>query len=444
MLSELKTKNILKLTWPTIISQATVTAVGLVDLFFIGQISISAIAAASIANSFITTLYYSLEGIKTGTAVLTANYSGAQEKNNISKTLKLSLIFAITIGLTLAIFSPLIAKFISTIFSSSDIKQDSIKQFLSIILTGAPFTLIVLAISGFFIGLENTFIPFVITSIIFLTNVSIDYTLINGKFGLPKMGIYGVAIGSLIAYVIGAILSIIILIKHKLTKDFVKIKVKIRKLIKEYSRLFLEIGIYTGLLTLAILIFIFIIKRLGSQAIAAYEITHQVFLVSFLPPYGFQIAASVIIGKLFGENYKNLVLPTTKKIMFLCFIIVFIITLFTYIFAHNIAVLFDPTDPYVASLTTITIRLVCIEQLFSPIAYVCKGSLMGLKDTGFIAIAGFITAYLFFLPLAYVLSIWMNYGIIGGWVAFIIWAILDSIIFFYRLFISKKWLKYHI
>ncbi|MFA5075092.1 MAG: MATE family efflux transporter [Candidatus Babeliales bacterium] len=444
MINELKTRNILKLTWPTIVSQATVTAVGLVDLFFIGQISVAAIAAVSIANSFITTLYYSLEGIKTGTAVLTANYSGAGEKNNISKTLKLGLIFAIIIGLFLAIFSPLISKSISIIFACSDISQDYIEQFLAIILAGAPFTLTVFVISGFFMGLKNTFIPFVITFIIFLTNAGLDYLLISGKCGLPQMGVCGVATGSLIAYIIGSILAITFLLKHKLTKDFIKIKVKIKKLIKEYLRLFIEIGIYTGLLTLAVLVFIFMIKKLGARAIAVYEITHQVFLVSFLPPYGFQVAAAVIIGKFLGAKQKDLILPATKKIMLLCFIIVFVITLLTYIFANNIAVFFNSTDPYVASLTTITIRLVCIEQMFSPISYVCRGALTGLKDTRFIAIAGFATAYLFFLPLAYILSICMNYGVIGGWLAFIIWAMLDSIVFFWRLFISKKWLKYNI
>ena len=444
MISELKLKSIFQLAWPAIVSQATITAVGIIDIIFIGQISVGAIAAVSIANSFITSLYYFLEGIRTGTTVITANYLGAQEKNNIAKTLKLSLAYAVIIGVIIAIFARPISRGIYALFAANDISKEWVEKYISIILVGAPFTLIFFAISGFFRGLKNTFIPFVITLGIFFTNVIFDYLLVNGFHGFPQMGVKGAAAGSLIAYIVGAILSIIFLVKHKLTRQFVTIKVRLTKLLKEYSRVAFEIGFYTGMLTLAILLFVFMIKHLGAQAIAVHEISHQVFLISFLAPYGFQIATSILVGKFLGSDRKDLILPVTKKIMFLCFIIVFIMTALTYIFAYPIAKLFNPTDPYVINLTTITIKLVCLEQLFSPISLVTRGALTGLKDTGFIVIAGLVTGYLFFLPLAYFLSITMNTGVIGGYIAFVLWSALDALVFWWRLFVTKKWVKYNI
>ncbi|MFA5075093.1 MAG: MATE family efflux transporter [Candidatus Babeliales bacterium] len=434
-------KNILRLVWPAFLTQVLISGCGMIDLVFAGKISTQAIAAISVSNAFITPLFYFLEGIRTGTAVLTANYFGAQEKNNIAKTLRLSLFFAIFIGLILVTLSPFISKYIYIIFASSDIPEELIEQFSLITLISIPFTLVVYAIIGFFRGLQNTFIPLVITAIICSINALFDYLLVNGDFGIPKLGLLGIGLATLIAYSTGAFVSLIFLLKNKLSKEYVFMKVKIRRLAKEYLRIISEIGFYTGMQTIAITFFIFIIKNLGAKTIAAYEITQQIYLLSFLPVYGFQPATSILIAKYLGSEQKKLIIPTTKKIIFLCLLSVTVLNL---LFTPIVLNFFSDSDPYMLNLIRITTKIALIEQFFSIIGLLTKEALTGLKDTKFIDITTILTGYVFFMPLVYFVSVKLDFGLMGRYSTFAFWAALDSIIFSWRLFIEKKWLKYHV
>ncbi|MCF7899303.1 MATE family efflux transporter [Candidatus Babeliales bacterium] len=434
-------KNILRLVWPAFLTQVLISGCGMIDLVFAGKISTQAIATISISNAVITPLFYFLEGIRTGTTVLTANYFGAQEKNNIAKILRLSLFFAILIGLTLVILSPFISKYIYIIFACPDIPKELVERFSLITLISIPFTLVVYAIIGFFRGLQNTLIPLIITTIICSINASFDFLLVTGNFGVPQMGIIGISLSTLISYSTGAFIALLFLIKHKLTKEYVFVKIKIRKLAREYLRLAAEIGFYTGMQTIAITFFIFIIKNLGSKTIAAYEITQQIYLLSFLPVYGFQPATSILIAKYLGSEQKKLIIPTTKKIIFLCLFSVITLNL---ILTPIILKFFSTSDPFILNLIKITTRIALIEQFFSIIGLLTKEALAGLKDTKFIDVTTILTGYVFFMPLVYFVSVNLNFGLMGRYSTFAFWAALDSIIFSWRLFIDKKWLKYHV
>lgn len=79
---------------------------------------------------------------------------------------------------------------------------------------------------------------------------------------------------------------------------------------------------------------------------------------------------------------------------------------------------------WIKSLLAVFLLFVC-EGVF-------RGALTGFDDTKFIAYIGLTTSYLLFLPLSYVLSIYLEFGIIGNYCAFLLWTISDVILFAYR------------
>lgn len=433
--------NIYKLAWPAIISHATVMFVGVIDLAFIAKLPISVVgvAAAAIANNVCGAIYAFLEGLRTGTTILVSQFFGADETKKIPSILNLALHYALMISIILLIATPFISIAVYNIVNG---KLKAVGcPYLNLRLMGLPFHLTIFAIIGLFRGLKNTVIPMLITVVIALINMGLNYVLMYGMFGIPPMGMNGVALGSAFSYAIVALICFILIYKLPLTKNHVNFKAPIKPFKRMFAKLGTEIGIYSGIIVVALFMFVVLFIPLGEQIIAAHQIAFQVFMLTYLPPMGFFVAASIIISKLLGEKEPHHIVPATIKIWFASLPLIGTITIATAIFAPSIAHFFSPLDKTVAKLATTSIYQICVIQVLCSVFAVLKGSLSAVKDTRFVLVAGTLTSYIFFIPLAYILGIRLGYGIWGGYLAFILWTLLDNIIFGFRFFVTKPWEK---
>jgi len=432
--------SIYNLAWLAVASQITVMSVSLIDLLFIGQLANAtfAIAAAAIANNVCAAVYAFLEGIRTGTTVLVARFFGANEPENISRTINLAFLLAITIGTLLLPLAPILSSLLfKTINGGSMLHIGA--PYLTIRLMGLPFHLFIFAVIGLFRGLKNTFFPFVITIFICLTDSILNYLFMHGKLGFPALGIKGIAIATVITYVLGAIVSLLLAFVVPLTKHFIDFKKSFRSIFRTFIKIGGEIGLYAGSLILALFLFVAIFTGQGPQILAAHQIVFQVFIATYLPPTGFFVATTILIGKLLGERQYNFVIPATKKIFFASLPFVGGVSFFVALFAKQVTQFFSPGDPTVVQLSIPSIYIICLTQLFSASYLILKGTLTAVKDTRFVFIAGTLSGYIFFLPLAYLLGIKLGYGIFGGYISFLLWTMLDSIVFGWRLLVAKPW-----
>jgi len=437
---EAKFKNIIKLAWPAIVSQAAIVMVGLIDLFFIRKMGTVAIAAVSVANLVNTTMYNFLDGIKHGTTVMVARYFGAQKKDAISKVLFISIISAIFLGIALMFVAYPLSVGCYQLIGDESIKFDGV-EYLYILTLAAPFVLIFYTFTGFFRGLEDTLTPLWVTAAIGICNAILDYAFVYGKFGAPQMGVKGAAIASFLSYALGGLICLFILLRSRLTKQYVKIKATTEKIFSEYFKISLEIGAYSGFYYLAQCIFTLFFGRLGPTALAVFQITNQIFLLLYLPARGFAIAATITTGKLIGAKRNDLVNKATINNIAVTTIIVFVIAGLIYGLAPFIAHFFSPTDINVANISTTTIRLICIEQLIALFYFIPTGSLTGAEDTRFIMLEDFFAEYLVLLPIAYLLIFTLGYGIYGGYAAFFTRTVFNTIIILWRFFWNKSWIK---
>jgi putative MATE family efflux protein len=411
--------------------------ISFIDLAFIGHLeaATTAIAAAAIANNVCAAIYSFLEGIRTGTTILVARFFGAKQKNNISKTINLAICSAIIVGITGFLLVPIIGPFLYSFMKNHGISKIGV-PYLTIRLIGLPFHLIIFAIIGIFRGLKNTFYPFLITITICFSNALLNYIFIP-KFAVPTNAI---AFATALSYIIGTLISLIFLFRIKLTRQFLRLKTNFRPLVKTFVRTGTEIGLYSGVVILALFIFVFLFTALGTTALAAHQIVFQLFLLTYLPSMGFFVAAAILVGKILGEKKHNLVIPAAIRIWRSSIPLVGSVLVLVALFAPYIAHFFSPTDPVVAKTARNSIYLICVMQLFVSIYLVIKGALTAAKDTRFLFVVGTITTYLFFLPTSYFYAIHLGYGVFGGYCVFLLWSILDTIIFSWRFFIKKPWL----
>ncbi|MDF2500779.1 MAG: family efflux transporter [Anaerosporomusa subterranea] len=429
-------KQIGKLAFPVIITQSVVLINGMIDLAFIGPYGTEAIAAVSIANALCATLFNFLEGFRLGTTVL---ISKASATNDVSKGIAIvnaGLFLAAIIGIMFIAFAPYISNTVYIIAGNEQMKYYGI-DYLKVWLWTIPIILFSYVLTGLFRGLRDTKTPLYSAVILCLLNIFFDYLFVYGGFGFPSIGVKGAAWGTLFANLAGLLITAY-LVKKSFTNKYIHLKQPFFKHVPEYILLAVDVGLNTGFTLLALLLFVCLMKPLGAIALAVHQITLQIFNFAYLPAIGFLITASIVVPQLLENHQECLLLPTVSRICKMSFSVILVISSLIFIFSSTVSNFFSPADKLVAEQAAQTLKLVCLGQLFSSIYLVLRGALTGCKDTRFIVYEGWVSSYLVFLPLAYLFSVKLGYGIYGGYVAFLLWCMTDCVALAVRFYLQKR------
>lgn len=425
-----------KLAFPVIMAQSVVLMTGMIDLAFIGPYGTEAIAAVSIANAICATLFNFLEGFRLGTTVLIARAWAADDMAKATAIVNAALFLAGLFGIGFVLSAPYISHFVYS-FAGNELVAYHGVDYLKVWLWAIPILLFSYVLTGLFRAQRDTATPLYSAVLVCLLNVFLDYLFVYGGFGFPSLGVKGAAYGTLYANLAGLLLTAYLALKKPYTKECINWKQPFRKHIPEYIALAADVGLNTGFTLLALLIFVWVIKPLGAEALAVHQITLQIFNMAYMPAIGFLITASILAPQLLEKQHSNLLAPTVSRICKMSFSVIFVTSSLVFIFCSEISSFFSPADKLVAEGAVQTLKLVCIGQLFSSIYMVLRGALTGCKDTRFIVYEGWVSGYLVFLPLAFLLAVKTGYGVIGGYVAFLIWCITDCLALGVRFYLKK-------
>ena len=207
-------KEIIRLSLPTIVSNVTVPLLGICDTAISGHLGselyLSAIAVGSVMLNVVFWIFGFLRG---GTTGLTANALGANSlaksqdidsSNETSKVLYRVLLIAVTAGSVLIILHHPIFLFLQLVSGSGPELRQFVEDYFIIRIWGSPALLATMAISGWFVGMQTTFYPMLISIVMNLINIGASCALVFGC----GYGFNGVAIGTLISNWLGLLVSL--------------------------------------------------------------------------------------------------------------------------------------------------------------------------------------------------------------------------------------------
>ncbi len=426
-------KRIGALAFPIIISQSVVLLDGMIDLAFIGPLGTDAIAAVAIANAICATVFNFLEGFRIGTTVLIAKASESQDPAKGAAVINTGLFLTALIGAVLIIFASDISTMVYDSIGNEQIKYHGV-AYLTVWLWTIPLILFSYVLVGLFRGLRDTATPLFSTIASCILNAIFTYLFVYGGWGFPGLGVEGSAWGTFAASLVGLLIIIYLAIKNPLTAQYIRWNQSFLKQTPEYVSLAIDIGLNTGFTLLALLAFVYVIKPLGSVALAVHQITLQIFNLAYLPSIGFLITASILVPRLVEPETNHLLKPTVNRIGRMSLGVICLTSGALFLSASAVSRFFSPADAIVAEQAVKTLKLVCCGQLFSSVYMVLRGALTGCRDTRFIIYEGLLSSYLVFLPLAYLLAIQLGYGVYGGYVAFLLWCITDCLALAFRFY----------
>ena len=416
-------KNINKLAIPALIAGIAEPILSITDTAIIGHIDINAtesLAAVGIVGAFISMLIWVFGQVRSAISSIISQYVGANKLDEIKEFPAQAVAMIVASSLLVLALSYPFSRQIFQFYNASDQILEYCIAYFNIRIFGFPFALFVFAVFGTFRGLQNTFYPMIIAIIGASLNIVLDLILVYGIEGyIPAMHVEGAAYASVIAQVVMAIISLVLLLK----KTAISLRLSFT-LHAEVPRLLNMIGnlfIRTIALNVALYLATSYATDYGKEYIAAYTISINIWLLGAFMIDGYSSAGNILSGKLLGaKEYKSLVILSNKLFKY-GIVIGTIIAVFGAVFYNAIGRIFTNETLVLEQFYTV-FWIVLITQPINAITFIFDGMFKGMGEMKYLRNLLILATGLVFVPTLLIFD-YLNYKLIAIWLAFTCWII---------------------
>ncbi len=414
--------DVWRLSWPIIISNASVPLLGLVDTAVIGHLPHARyLAAVTLGSTLFSFLFWGFGFLRMGTTGLTSQAAGRGEDQSVRNLLGQSLLIGAVIGLALiALSAPLIDLGLWLLQPDSAATAQLAAEYAHVRIFSAPAVLMNYAIIGWFLGRQNARVTLLLMLITNSVNIVLDIVLVVGL----DMNVKGVATASLIGDYTALVFGLW-LVQRELKTLGGRFDATPLKRITAYGELFRvnrHLFVRTLCLLFAMAFFTSQGAQFGDQTLAANAILMQLVMMIAYGLDGFANAAEALTGRAAGrQDWREFAQAVRACAVF---------SLLTALLA---ALAFSVAGPWlIARLTNIeSIRQLAghylpwlvVMPLIAVWSYLLDGVFIGTTDTRAMR-ETIIAALLVYMPVWWLAQPLGNHGL---WLAFTLFTLVRSL-----------------
>ena len=415
----------LSLSFPIMISQLGHITVGVFDSLMIGKVSVSQLAAVSLATSIFSFILLFCIGLSYGITPLIS--SSERGKKYVSSVLYNGMVVNLFSAVILALFV------ISTKFLLLYLGQDKevlfyTYSYLDIICISLIPLILFQTFKQFIEGLGFTKPSMYISIISNVINIVLNAVLIFGLFGFPRLEIIGAAYATLISRVVMFLLILIYcLYDVRFSKYILKTRFSINV---DHIRDIFRIGFASGLQYIfevgAFSIATVMTGSIGAIHLAAHQIALNLASISYMIASGIGSASMISLSYFHGK--RNLIdMRKSGFASFLLVLFLMITSALVFILLRDYLPKLYVDDVSVVNIASSLLIIAGLFQISDGIQAVGLGILRGIRDIKKPTIVTFISYWIISIPLSYMLGIKYGYGVYGIWVGLSIGLTLAAI-----------------
>jgi len=413
-------REIWRLAWPVILSQVLASAVSLVDIAMLGRLGSSSLAAVGYVTQIFLLSQAVLFAIGVAGVALMSRAIGAGDLARARTTLASCLGISITVAVVLA----------GTVLSAPrallgllNAKPDVIETALPYLRFSMASTLLFavsITLECGFRAMRDTRTPLAVAVVVTAVKTAVNYLLIFGPFGLPRLGLAGAGIATLVAQTVAVVLLGTATRRHAARGALAFARRDVqpsRASLTEVGRIAAPAVLERLILNLALLDYFRMLGDYGSSAIAAYTVGVRMMSFSWIPGIGFAAAAATMVGHELGAaDPRSAVRAGWRAARFAVAVSVLLGVVFAFgrgplarVFTNDAGVL-EELGPFMLTLA--------LTQPLLGLHFTLSGALRGAGDTVSPLLAAAIGNWAFRVPLAWAFS-HAGLPILWMWVALV-------------------------
>jgi putative MATE family efflux protein len=431
-------RDVLRLALPAMGEQMLSMMVGIVDTFLVGHLGASPLAAVGLANQWVFMAMTLFGAIATGSTALIARFIGAEDPEQADQVLRQSMLLATGIGLVASTLGLLFAPAaVLALGAQGEVIQLS-TDYLRVVSSIFFFSTLMFVGNASLRGAGDTRTPLFIMLVVNAINVVVAWTAINGPFGLPRLGVVGSALGAATGRLVGGVLVVAILLRGRAG---IRLRLAALRPDLDMIRRILHVGLPTGLEQVLMrtgqMFFARILAEMGMVAYAANQVAINALSISFMPGFGFALAATTLVGQGLGAEDPEGAEQRGYVAYRIGAGLMTVIGLAIVLFPAQIMGFFT-NEPEVIALGTMPLRVVGLVQPMLAASMIFTGALRGAGDTRFPMVVTGASIWFVRLPVAYLLALSLGWGLVGAWSAMALDFSLRGTVNFFR-YRSGRW-----
>ena len=438
----------LSLAFPVILGLLGHTVVQLIDNIMVGQLGTAELASVSLGNSFVFIAMSLGIGFSTALTPLVAQADGRSDIKRVGELFIHGLFLCVFLGILLFLG---VYSLRNQMFHMGQPQEVVFLAFPYLNwVAGSLIPLVIFqAFRQFSDGLSLTRPAMYATLFGNGINVILNYLLIFGHFGFPKLGVEGAAIGTFISRLM-MLLYIMLYVryhkqfqKYELSLNFAQIKLflvqKILKLgLPSALQMFFEVAIFTAAIWLS--------GVLGKNPQAANQIALNLSSMTFMVAMGFGVAAMVRVGNQKGLKRFDALRRIAFSIFLLSTILAVIFAILFFIFHQSLPSLYLNYDNPIEALDNLDVAttaaslllIAAVFQISDTIQVVTLGALRGMQDVKLPTLITFVAYWVVGFPVMYYLGLHTSYGSAGIWIGLLAGLTVSGVLLSWRFHVLSK------
>jgi putative MATE family efflux protein len=407
-------REVLRLALPIGIANLLHRMVTAVDIFLVGGLGASALAAVGLGQLLIFISMTMVWGISTGTMVTVAHYWGAARRTEAGRTavhgLLATLVFSVPLTLIGIFFAADAARFLG----ASAPVQILVTEYCQWVFLAFPVTAIAYVLISTMHAAGDTRTPMWIVLILNLVHVGLAVPLIYGYLGLPALGVQGAAIAVASAEVLGVALL--------LWQGWVRGYLATGRWDTAWIRPIVKVGwpvaIDRMVWQAGQVVYSKILLLYGTAAFATHQLGVNIESLSFMPGLALGVAAATWVGQNVGAGDLPRARQGMAEAKRLGMLFMGAMGVVFFLLAEPLVRIFT-ADPELIRLGGIFLRIAGISQIPLAVTLVLQGALRGAGDTPYILRVTILGIWGVRVPVA-AAAAWMGLSVVYVWWAFLL------------------------
>jgi MATE family multidrug resistance protein len=423
-------RSIWQLSWPVLVGQLATVGMGVADVAMTGHVSASELAATSLGASLWSIMLVTVLGIMMAVNTVVAHEMGAGKLDVIGRSVRQSLWMGLLVGLVACAAANASTLLFDHIGLDAAVNAKA-SLFVHIVSLGMPAFACYRALYGYTASINHTKPVMMIALGGLAYNVGVNWLLVFGNLGLPRLG----AVGCAVATASGLWLMLLAMLwwmkrapVYRPTDPFTRWEGPHWGEIGTMLRLGLPIGVTYFAEVSAFALVSLLIARYGVVQVSAHQVALNFASLVFMVPLSFGIALITRVGQALGEGDPGKARHVAWVGVAMSVGFGALSAAFIAIFRWDIARAYT-SDPAVQALCVKLLLFAALFQLSDATQVATSSAIRGYKVTRSPMIIQLVAFWVFSLPLGVVLGLapaWIGFGpsqpmeVFGFWIGLVL------------------------
>lgn len=391
-------KRIVEFSIPMLIGNIAQQFYNTADSIIVGKyVGDNALAAVGSASPILNLLLVLFVGISTGAGIMVSQYFGAKDREKLSHTIGVCITLTAIASVIIMVIGPLVTRPLLAFLNTPASIIDWCADYLIIYFVGIAGFAYYNILAGVLRGLGDSVSSLVFLLVATVLNVILDIWFVAGF----NMGVAGVALATIIAQGVSAVLCIIKLLKMR---DIFDLNLKMLKPNKEFSVKLIKLGLPSGftqaIFSLAMIVVQSLTNSFGEMVIACNVIVMRVDGFAMMPNFTFGSAMTTFAGQNIGAKRMDRVNVGTKSGTKIAVAVSTTITILILAFGRPLMGVFTDTKELV-DLSMHMMKILAVGYIAMAVTQSLSGVMRGAGDTMTPMWISLITTVILRVPVAY-------------------------------------------